>query len=142
MKNQTERFQQTMKCKRLKKLSSIWNSSLTVVGTLGILVLILSYFLTKNVEILMFGQILATVSFAVLFFFCYMLMLRGCGRNVMVLLIMLGSGGKVFGFISQIMTDQIIEKPPILNMAAVIISIGVITLLNKTYNGNNIGCEV
>ena len=62
-----------------------------------------------------------------------MLMLRGNGRTINVLLIMLGSGGVVFGLISQIMLDQIGEKPPTLNMAGVMLAIGVLNCLNSRY---------
>lgn len=60
-------------------------------------------------------------------------MLRGNGRTINVLLIMLGSGGVVFGLISQIMLDQIGEKPPTLNMAGVMLTIEVLNYLNSRY---------
>ena len=117
----------------MKKISQIWSSSLVVVAVLGVLVLLLSYFLPTNSDILLFGQMLTIVAYFALFFFSYMLMLRGNGRTIDVLLIMLGSGGVVFGLISQIMLDQIGGKGPTLNMAGVMLAIGVLNCLNSGY---------
>ena len=133
MGTQTVKFKEMKRCQRMKKISQIWSSSLVVVAVLGILVLLLSYFLPTNSDILLFGQMLTIVAYFALFFFSYMLMLRGNGRTINVLLIMLGSGGVVFGLISQIMLDQIGEKPPTLNMAGVMLAIGVLNCLNSRY---------
>ena len=133
MGTQTVKFKEMKRCQRMKKISQIWSSSLVVVAVLGVLVLLLSYFLPTNSDILLFGQMLTIVAYFALFFFSYMLMLRGNGRTINVLLIMLGSGGVVFGLISQIMLDQIGEKPPTLNMAGVMLAIGVLNCLNSRY---------
>ena len=133
MGTQTAKFKEMKRCQRMKKISQIWSSSLVVVAVLGILVLLLSYFLPTNSDILLFGQMLTIVAYFALFFFSYMLMLRGNGRTINVLLIMLGSGCVVFGLISQIMLDQIGEKPPTLNMAGVMLAIGVLNCLNSGY---------
>lgn len=117
----------------MKRISQIWSSSLVVVAVLGVLVLLLSYFLPTNSDILLFGQMLTIVAYFALCFFSYMLMLRGNGRTINVLLIMLGSGGVVFGLISQIMLNQIGEKPPTLNMAGVMLAMGVLNCLNSKY---------
>lgn len=133
MGTQTVKFKEMKRCQRMKKISQIWSSSLVVVAVLGVLVLLLSYFLPTNSDILLFGQMLTIVAYFALCFFSYMLMLRGNGRTINVLLIMLGSGGVVFGLISQIMLNQIGEKPPTLNMAGVMLAMGVLNCLNSKY---------
>lgn len=139
MTTQTERFKEIKRCRQLNKVSQIWTNSLTVVGILGVLVLLLSYFINSS-EILLFGQILAALSFCVVAFFAWMILLRKQG-GTMVMLILLGSGGTVFGLIAQIMLNQVGAKPPTLNMAGVLLAIGIITLLNKKY-GENTRCEI
>ena len=129
------------KCQRIQKIAKIWDNSLTVIGILGVLVLLLSYFLTNNKAILLFGQILVALSFCVVCFFSWMILLRKEG-GTMMLLIFLGSGGTIFGLISQIMLDQVSTKPPTLNMAGVLFAIGVIIMLNKKYNVQDIRSEV
>lgn len=118
---------------QLRKLTEIWNNSLVIIGLLGVMVLFLAYFVQRNETLLMFGQMLFITAHAALCFFCYMLILRGCGRTTSVLLIMLGSAGLVFGAASQIMLDQVYLKPPVINVAGTMLAIGAITLLNKFY---------
>lgn len=114
----------------------IWNNSLVTIGILGILSLLLSHFARPNDTLLMFGQILSITAFSALFFFCYMLILRGCGRTTPVLLLLIGACGKVFGASTQIMLHLVGSKPQIISVAETMMSIGIIILLNKFYGRN------
>lgn len=117
---------------KIKKLLFVWDSSLSVIGLLGLLLLFVSYFINKNIYILMFGQIASTIAQASVFFFSYILLIKKV-RKPFIILTALGSLGLTFGQLTQIMSVSITETSTLLHIASIILSIGIILYLNKIY---------
>lgn len=128
----------------MKKLAEIWNNSLVLIGVLGVMVILLSYFVEYNENLLMFSQLLAITVMGGLAFYTYMLFLRGCGKTKSVLLLMLGSGGTLLGLTTQILTGQVYDKPHVLNISLALLGVGIVAQLNKyiNYNGDSTRSKV
>lgn len=117
----------------MKRAREMWNNSLTIIGFLGILVLIISCFLRKTETVMLFTQILAIVAMASVAFFCMILYVSCDVQHNEILMIGLGAFGTIVGYVTQIMNNQLMNKPAINNLAATFLCIGVIILLNKNY---------
>lgn len=134
---QTKKHNKIMNLLKFKKALSLWDNILTIVSLVGLLLLVYSYMAQKNLFILMFGQITAIVSTGSVFFFSYMLVLKNVRRNLSTILILLGSLGSTFGEISQITSGDIYNTEPILHIATLFLSTGILLHLNQIFKNQN-----
>lgn len=130
---QTKRVKKIRRCEYIRKMTNIWSNSLGVIAVLGLACLFLSNFIQKIYTLLLFGQLMAIVSFAALLFQCFMLLVLDKTRSMVTVFLLLGSGGSCFGLIGQLMDNQIIHKPPILHISGVFIAVAIIIFNNKKH---------
>lgn len=120
-----------------QKINRILNDTLPIVGILGVLSLLLTYFTQKHETLLIFGQILLIISLSSVSFFAWMLFLKGCGRTIPVLLVMMGAIGLVIDFVSQLINNELFCIEPTVHIAGTFLSLGVLILLNNSSNVKN-----
>lgn len=114
-------------------MAKIWNNSLAIIAILGLLTLGLANFVQKEKYLLLFGHFMSIVAFSVVFFYSFMILVSGKSRSSFLVLIAIGSGGLCFGYISQLMLDQVMDKPPVLHIASTLLAVGIIIFYNKRY---------
>lgn len=117
----------------MKKVGNSFGNSLVIVGVLGALLLLFSNFVKGNLYLLMFSQITSTVSVSFMFVIIFYVILKKEDRSLAYVLLFIGSGGLVFNNISEIMLDNFSEKSNLVNMAEILISLGVINLINSKF---------
>ncbi len=123
------------KCRRLRKMATAGSNSLTIIGGLGILLLVLSQLIHLNQfePIALIGQFMSLLGFAAVFFVAFITMVSNKSRDAFMLLMFLGSGGIVFGYLAQIARDQINDKPPVIHLAGIMLAAGIIMFINRAY---------
>ena len=127
------------KYQKMSKTMKILSNSLTIIGVLGLLLLILSYFIRDNFNVIVFTQILSCISMATLFTISFFLNIQKKHMSIATVLIFLGSGGLLFSYLHELFSDNIMNKPITYNIASVLLSLGVITYINtKLVNNENI----
>lgn len=142
---QTKKFKKILKVRKVRRLISLWDGSLTIISLLGLLSLVYSYMAKRDLVVLMFGQITAIVSTGSVFFFSYMLVIKNIRRNVSMVLLLLGSLGLTFGEISQITSEDIYNTEPLFHMSTLILCAGILLYLNqilKKENGKDIQSQI
>lgn len=123
------------RCRRLRKLATIWDNSLLVIAGFGVLFLCLTQVLDMEQfpYVAIIGQLMSIVTFAAVWFFSFMLIISKKAATIFMLAICLGSAGIVFGYLAQMSLNQIYDKPPIIHLAGTMLGAGLISLINKNY---------
>lgn len=111
-------------------------SSLTIVGILGILLLLVSFVITDNFYLSIFTQFLAIISMSVLFLVTFFSIKKDASISVSMLLLFMGSGGRLITLIKELFLDQIMDKPVLYNVTSVLIALGIISFINVKCSKN------
>lgn len=120
-------------CRKASRTAQIASHSLTIVGMLGISLLIFSYFVSGNPAIYLFSQLMVTLSFALIFFLCWVLLVNKKGRTTGIVLLFIGSAGRLMEYLSDLWAASIVEKPAVSYISGFIIAIACISILNKEF---------